>query len=81
VSEVRCERAGSGTRTAADIEEDVKLVAGGSIVIDDGFIQVRVIAGAILGVIRALVQGVGAERLFGRDGIKAGIRFAMAMVA
>jgi hypothetical protein len=38
--------------------------------IDDGFIQVRMIAGAILGVIRALVLGVGAERLFGRDGNK-----------
>jgi len=30
-----------------------------------------VVVGAILGVIRALVLGVGAKRLFGRDGDKA----------
>jgi hypothetical protein len=39
-------------------------------VVNDSFIQVRVVVGAILGVIRALVLGVGAERLFGRDGGK-----------
>ena len=70
MGEVRCERAGSGARTAANIEEGVELAAGGSMVVDDGFIQVRVVAGAILGVIRALVLGEGAERLFGRDGDK-----------
>ena len=36
-------------------------------VVDDGFIQVRVVVGATLGVIRALVLVVGTERLFGRD--------------
>ena len=38
MSEVRCERAGSGARTAADIKEGVELAACGSMVIDDGFI-------------------------------------------
>lgn len=33
-----CERAGSGARTAANIEECVELAAGGSMVVDDGFI-------------------------------------------
>jgi hypothetical protein len=74
MGEVRCERTGSGARTAADIKEGVELAAGGSMVVYDGFIQVRVVASAILGVIRALVLGVGAERLFGRDGDKSGRR-------
>jgi hypothetical protein len=38
VGEVRCERAGSGARTAADIKEGVELAAGGSMVVDNGFI-------------------------------------------
>ena len=36
-------------------------------VVDDDFIQVRVVAAAILGVFRALVLGVGAECLFSGD--------------
>ena len=70
MGEVWCERPDSGARTAANIEEGVELAAGGSMVVDDGFIQVRVVVGAILGAIRTLALGVGAKRLFGRDGDK-----------
>jgi len=80
VGEVRCERAGSGARTAANIEEGVELVADGSMVVDNGFIQVRVVVGAILGVIRALVLGVELN-VFAETGTKAGVGFDMAMAA
>jgi hypothetical protein len=66
----------SSARTAANIKDGVKLAAGGSMVVDDGFIQVKVIAATMLSVIRALVLGEGFERLLsqGRDKLMIRIR-------
>jgi hypothetical protein len=50
--------------TAPNIEKSIELAARGSMVVDDGFVQIGVIAAAKLGIIRALVLGVGTEGLF-----------------
>lgn len=64
MSEVRCELADGGAWTAADIEDGGELAAGGRVVVEDGLVQVRMVAAAVLGVCCALFVGVGAEGLF-----------------
>ena len=64
MGEARCELADGGARAAADIEDGDELAAGGGVVVDDGLVQVRVVAVAALGVGFALFVGVGAKGLF-----------------
>ena len=68
VGELRCECMRGRARTAADIKEGVELAAGGKVVVDDSSVQVGVVAGTELGVVRTLGLGEGAEGLLGGDG-------------
>lgn len=70
VGEVRCKSSGSWAWTATNIEEGVELAASGSMMVDDDFVEVGVVAAAILGIVCALFLGIGAEGLLGRDGDK-----------
>jgi hypothetical protein len=54
--------------TAADIEKGIKLAPRGSMEVNDGLIQIRMVASSVLGIIRALVLGEGGECLFGNHG-------------
>jgi hypothetical protein len=60
--------ASSGAGAATDIEKSIELAASGRMVINNGFVQARMIAGAVLGVFYALILGVGAKCLFARHG-------------
>ena len=74
MSEVRSERVGRSSGTAADIEEGVELAAGGYVVVDDGLIHGRVVVAADLGVSFALFLVVRAERLFRWEWSRSGSR-------
>jgi hypothetical protein len=50
--------------TAADIEKGIKLAARGSMEVNDGLIQIGMVASSVLGIVRALVLGEGGECLF-----------------
>ena len=54
-------------RTAANIEDGVKLAARGGMVLNDHLIQIWMIPGAKLGIIGTLTLIVGPERLLGWD--------------